>query len=389
VRPDRRGPPPLKTRVPFGVLYEHLYIHVPFCARRCAYCDFSIAVRPAVPVREFVDAIGAEWATRHGSSSFVLQTLYFGGGTPSKLGGEGIERLLGMIRERATLTPDAEVTLEANPEDVTSEAVRAWRLAGVNRLSLGVQSFDDRVLTWMHRTHDSAGARRAVAVARDGGMDNISIDLIFAIPTDVGRDWARDVGTAIELELPHLSVYGLTVESRTPLGRWVARSESVEAPEDLFEAEFLLAHERISAMGLEHYEVSNYGMPGRHSKHNWSYWRRRPYAGLGPSAHEFDGTTRRWNTEAFAAWQSVAADGRDTVVGREVLDADQAEAERTYLGLRALSGLAASDELLVRTERWVKSGWATVTNNALCLTPMGWLRLDALASDLTQLRSRY
>ena len=296
---------------------------------------------------------------------------------------------MALVRERATLRQDAEVTLEANPEDITPDAVRAWRDAGINRLSVGVQSFDDRVLVWMHRTHDAAGARRAVALARDAGIENISIDLIFAVPTSVGRDWRSDIDAALELRLPHLSVYGLTVEPRTPLGRWVARNETVEAPEDSFETEFLLAHERITASGLEHYEVSNYGAPGRHSRHNWSYWGRVPYAGLGPSAHEFDGATRRWNTEAFAAWETLAASGGDTTAGSERLDDDQALSEQTYLSLRAAHGLPLTSPLAAQTARWVDAGWATSDAGTLRLTATGWLRLDALASDLTLLRSRY
>jgi oxygen-independent coproporphyrinogen-3 oxidase len=371
------------------VKYEHLYIHVPFCARRCAYCDFSIAVRSTVPAREFAEAIAAEWTTRHSESTFALRTLYLGGGTPSKLGGEGVARLLAVVRERASLAQDAEVTLEANPEDVTDENVRAWRDAGINRLSLGVQSFNDRALQWMHRTHDAAGAARAVSVARDGGLENISIDLIFALPASVGRDWARDLDMALALRTPHVSVYGLTVEPRTPLGRWVARREAVEAPEDSFESEFLLASRRLTGAGLEHYEVSNYGRPARHSLHNWAYWQRRPYAGLGPSAHEFDGAIRRWNAEAFVEWKSLASAGRDTVAGSETLDADQSLSEEIYLHLRTTDGWAVTEDVRDRSVNWVESGWATVADGVLRLTPKGWLRLDALASDLTLLRSRY
>ncbi|HEX7938459.1 MAG TPA: coproporphyrinogen-III oxidase family protein, partial [Gemmatimonadaceae bacterium] len=283
----------------------------------------------------------------------------------------------------------AEVTLEANPEDITPAAVHAWSEAGINRLSIGVQSFDDRVLAWMHRSHDAVDAKRAVATARDGGIENVSIDLIFAVPSNLNRDWRRDVEQALELRLPHLSVYGLTVEPRTPLGRWVARHETVEAPEDSFESEFLLAHQAITSAELDHYEVSNYGFPGRHSRHNWSYWHREPYAGLGPSAHEFDGVERRWNTEAFSTWESLATAGRDTLAGSETLDDEQERAEQAYLSLRANEGLKATDEQLAQVARWVQSGWATIIGGVIRLTANGWLRLDALASDLTLLRSRY
>ena len=208
----------------------HVYIHVPFCARRCVYCDFSIAVRRSVPVEEYVRAVGAELAHRHAAAVLDLDTLYFGGGTPTKLGAEGVARLVGAISEHASIRSSAEVTLEANPEDISADAARAWRAAGVNRVSLGVQSFEDPVLSWMHRTHDSAAAHRAIESLRDAGLTNISIDLIFAAPSAVARTWERDLDTAVALELPHISVYGLTVEERTPLGRRVARHDLSEAP---------------------------------------------------------------------------------------------------------------------------------------------------------------
>jgi oxygen-independent coproporphyrinogen-3 oxidase len=371
------------------VRYEHLYVHVPFCARRCTYCDFSIAVRAKVPSGEFVDAVRAEWKSRHSGSTFTLDTLYFGGGTPSKLGGEGVARMMDMVREHSALNVGAEVTLEANPEDISVDSVRQWRASGVNRLSIGVQSFDDRVLKWMHRTHDATRARAAVADAREGGIENISIDLIFAVPLSVERVWRSDLDIALGLQLPHISVYGLTVEPQTPLGRWVARHETVEAPEESFEGEFLMAHEALTGAGFDHYEVSNYGTPGRHSRHNWAYWRRKPYGGLGPSAHEFTGEERSWNAEAFATWQSVAVSGNETVAGRETLAPDQVASESLYLGLRTTDGIVASEENVHASRKWVQSGWARVEGETLRLTPQGWLRLDTLASDLTLRPSRY
>ena len=368
---------------------EHLYVHVPFCARRCVYCDFSIAVRPVVPESEYVRALAAELDGRHAQSRFTLRTLYFGGGTPSKLGGPGVATLLTMLGDRVAFLPGAEITLEANPEDVTPETVRAWRSAGINRLSLGVQSFDERTLAWMHRTHDADAAHRAIAVARDGGIPEISADLIFATPADAPRSWERDLDIVLALQLPHLSVYGLTVEPRTPLGRWVGRREVTESPEETFEAEFLRAHATLTASGLEHYEVSNYGRPGHHSRHNWSYWLRKPYGGLGPSAHEFDGISRHWNIGAYAAWAAAAESGGKTTEGTEVLDADAIVAEEVYLGLRTNAGLQIEPSEAGMVTPWVQTGWATLsTAGRLILTALGWLRLDTLARDLTHARSR-
>ena len=368
---------------------EHVYVHVPFCARRCAYCDFSIAVRATVPVDEFVASIGREWDLRHRESSFELATLYFGGGTPSKLGAEGVARLMDVAGRRAAFRPDVEVTLEANPEDVSIDAARSWLRAGINRVSLGVQSFDNAVLSWMHRTHDAATALRAVDVLREAGFDNISFDLIFAAPSQVPRAWERDLETAIRLAVPHVSVYGLTVEPQTPLGRWVARRQVEEAPEDRFEQEYSLAHEMLTRAGLEHYEVSNYGIAGRHSKHNWAYWLRHPYGGLGPSAHEFDGSIRRWNSAPYADWDARLRHGESPTVGSERLTPEQVLAEEVYLGLRTAAGVSVSSDERAHVAPWIAAGWATLDSvDRFRLTAAGWLRLDALAADLTLLRSR-
>lgn len=369
---------------------QHLYVHVPFCARRCVYCDFSIAVRAVVPEEEYLEALGRELDSRHSTSELALQTLYMGGGTPSKLSPGGVARLIELIRSRATIAPDAEVTLEANPEDVTDDAVDAWKASGVNRVSLGVQSFDPAVLTWMHRTHTTEQSRLAVERLRTGGIDNVSIDLIFAAPAALGRSWERDIESAIALQVPHVSVYGLTVESHTPLGRWVARRDVTEAPEEAFEREFLAGSRALTSAGFEHYEVSNYAMPARASRHNSAYWWRSPYVGLGPSAHEFDGARRRWNVAPYAEWTRRLGRGADPVASTEELDAGQRAAEEVYLGLRTGAGLRLTDAELKHVRPWVDAGWAFLrAEGYLQLTPLGWLRLDALAADLTHFRSRY
>lgn len=370
--------------------FEHLYVHVPFCARRCVYCDFSIAVRSEIPTGEFTDAVASELRLRHSGSSLDLETVYFGGGTPSKLGGEGIARLLEVIRTHAHIRKGAEVTLEANPEDVSAEAVARWSAAGITRVSLGVQSFDDRVLSWMHRTHDARTAIGAVQALRAGGIVNISIDLIFAVPEDLGRSWRTDLETTLQLGLPHVSLYGLTVESHTPLGRWVERRTIEEAPERCYEVEFLDAERLLGEAGYEHYEVSNYGKPGCHSRHNWAYWERRPYVGVGPSAHEFDGRTRRWNVSAYTAWLGQLRASSDPIAGSEALSDEQVEQESVYLGLRTSNGVSVQPAGNPRLSRWVAAGWGALTpDTRLRLNAAGWLRLDSIASDLTAFRSRY
>ena len=368
---------------------RHVYLHVPFCARRCAYCDFSIAVRRVVPVDDYLDGVRRELALRWGAAPWGTETLYLGGGTPSRLGGDGVRRLFDVLAERIQLLPGAEVTLEANPEDVTPEALAAWRDAGVNRLSLGGQSFDDGVLRWMHRGHDAAAIVRAVEQARDAGFAHVSFDLIFALPPALARDWTSDLERAIALAPSHLSLYGLTVEPGTPLGRWRDRGEAGDVPEEQYESEFLEAHARLTAAGFAHYEVSNFAGSGGRARHNGAYWRGVPYAGLGPSAHEFDGATRRWNVAPYAAWLHRLREGADPVEGAELLTTENRTAETVYLGLRTSDGLKlVGDAERARVVRWVEAGWASLVDDHLTLTAAGWLRLDALAADLTLIRSR-
>lgn len=373
------------------MLPRHVYVHVPFCARRCSYCDFAIAVRRVVPVDAYAQALTRELKLRFGEGGeWTADTLYFGGGTPSRLGGDGVARLLDGIRQRIELSVDAEVTIEANPEDIDSESIRQWREAGVNRLSIGAQSFHDNVLVWMHRTHDAAAITRAVETARAGGIENLSLDLIFALPEAIERSWQRDLERMLALDPPHLSLYGLTVEPRTPLGRWHGRGQVIESPDERYEAEFLFAHEALTRAGFEHYEVSNFGKSEYHSRHNSAYWMGVPYAGLGPSAHEFDGVRRRWNVAPYAEWLSRLSGNADPVEDSEELTAENRMAEDVYLGLRTSRGLVLSNSETARTEAWVDAGWAErCGKNRIVLTPHGWLRLDALATDLTHVRSCY
>jgi len=376
---------------------RHVYLHVPFCRRRCTYCDFSIAVRKRIPAREYVDAVLQELrflgitdpvgVTDPGRE--VLETIYFGGGTPSLLPPDAIAALLTTLRDvlRATsLRDDVEVTLEANPEDVTLETATAWCRAGVNRVSLGAQSFDDRVLQWMHRSHDAARIVTAVRTLRGAGIDNISLDLIFALPAELERDWARDLEQALALGPAHLSLYGLTVEDRTPLARWISRGAAAPPDDDRYADEYLLAHSRLAACGYRFYEVSNAARDGRRSRHNSAYWSGRAYAGLGPAAHSFDGAMRRWNLAAWEAYRRAVAAGRSPVASQEVLTDEQRELERVYLALRTDAGLdlaALCRPLPPSTALWLERGWAEVRGERLVCTPEGWLRLDALARDLT------
>ncbi len=362
---------------------SHLYVHVPFCARRCVYCDFSIAVRSTVPVVDYLDGIERELSRVIASP---LETIYLGGGTPSKLGGDGVRALLDLVRASFTLSPDAEVTIEANPEDVTGESVDGWTTAGINRISLGAQSFHDNVLTWMHRTHDAKQIKESVRVGKEGGIDNISLDLIFALPPEIDRSWGDDLDAALELEPQHVSLYGLTIEPATPLSRWIDQRRVSTTGEDRYAEEFLLAHERLTSQGFTHYEVSNFALPTRESRHNSAYWTGVPYLGIGPAAHSFDGSHRRWNVKPYAEWLARLRSGESVIEGEELLDSQNSAAERVYLGLRTSGGYhigTAADADRATAELWARAGWAVIDGDLVRLNPEGWLRLDALATGLT------
>ena len=365
----------------------HLYIHVPFCARRCSYCDFAIAVRRNTPSREFLQVVLREWERwqRHPGwlESPELETVYLGGGTPSRLEPEVLGDLLGRLGADRPLSRDAEITIEANPEDVTLRTVESWLAAGINRVSLGAQSFSPAALAWMHRTHTAAQIARAVEAVRAAGARNVSLDLIYGLPDAVVRDWIADREHALALAPAHLSLYGLTVEPRTPLARWIARGQTVPAPDERSAREYLAAHERLARAGYEHYEVSNAARPGFRSRHNQAYWSRRPYLGIGPSAHSGFGRTRSWNLPAWEEYRARLLSGESATAGAETLDDVQVALEELYLGLRTDGGIAAAslDPVVART--WQEAGWAVGDSGRVRLTAAGWLRLDALVASLT------
>jgi len=366
----------------------HVYVHVPFCARRCSYCDFAVAVRRDVPSRRFVAAVLQEWRgwQEHPAwqRSPEVQTLYFGGGTPSRLDPGGIADVVDAIRAARPVAAGAEVTLEANPEDVTPAVAKAWRDAGVNRVSLGVQSFDPKVLVWMHRTHSAEQVAPALDAVRAAGIDAVSLDLIFGLPSALGRDWERDLSLAFALAPDHLSLYGLTVEAHTPLGRWAERGEVIPVDDERYAAEFLAADRSLGEHGFEHYEVSNAARPGRRARHNSAYWLRAPFIGLGPSAHSGFSRTRQWNLRDWSAYERASATGQTVVAGTEELSDGAVELEEVYLGLRTSEGVPSALLPADTVEAWTRAGWAqSNSDRRVRLTPEGWLRLDALVASAT------
>jgi oxygen-independent coproporphyrinogen III oxidase len=364
----------------------HLYLHVPFCARRCSYCDFAIAVRRVVPSEAYRQAVLQEWAWwQHEpvwEHSAVLDTVYFGGGTPSRLDPDSIADLMAGLSRDRQLAASAEITLEANPDDVTPAAAKAWRAAGVNRVSLGVQSFNPTVLQWMHRTHRACQVPHAVEAIRRAGIQSLSLDLIFGLPAELDRDWDDDLEQAFGFAPEHLSLYGLTLEPHTVLAHRVGRGELVPVDEERYASEFLRTHQALTERGYEHYEVSNAALPGHRARHNSAYWRRAPFIGLGPSAHSGFANERRWNLRDWAAYERTVTAGASPGAGRELLDSDALKLEELYLGLRTTDGVRFDCLPSDTVESWRFEGWATCSDGMVQLTPEGWLRLDALVASV-------
>ncbi|HET9947298.1 MAG TPA: radical SAM family heme chaperone HemW [Longimicrobiales bacterium] len=365
-----------------------VYVHAPFCVRRCVYCDFAVTVDPRGDARGWLDALSRELelVEREGLLALDarLETLYVGGGTPSLLGPDAMAGLAARFGGERLSAPDLEWTAEANPESFTPELARAWRRAGVNRVSLGVQSFHEPTLRWMGRLHGPEGAERAVRTARAAGFTNVSVDLIFGLPPRLERSWEDDLERALALDVPHVSLYGLSVEPSTPLGRAVAAGRE-RLDEERYREDYLVACERLAAAGYRHYEVSNFAREGCASRHNAAYWDGRPYLGLGNGAHSYAHPVRRWNVRDWAAYRERLARGASPEEGRETLSDEARALERVWLGLRTDAGLPWDE--LGETARALVRGWqarglAVRAPDRVRLTPLGWLELDRLAVEL-------
>ncbi len=368
---------------------RHLYVHAPFCARRCRYCDFAVTVERRPESARWLRAIEAELALleRGGEVRLAdrIETLYLGGGTPSLLDAGAVAGLGGVVGAERMAADGFEWTAEANPESFQSETARAWARAGVNRISFGVQSFDPGALRWMGRLHSAADANAAIARARAAGIDNLSLDLIFGLPNPVARDWRRDLDGALSLAAPHISLYGLTIEEGTPLARLLREGRIRPAGEERYRDEFLLAAERLAAEGYDHYELSNFARPGFASRHNRACWRGAPYLGLGNGAHSFHGGRRHWNERDWARYATRIEAGGLARSGGERPGLGQRRLEKIWLALRTAKGLdpaALPPAALPLLGRWRARGLAMARSDRIHLTPRGWLLLDTLAVEL-------
>lgn len=366
-----------------------IYVHAPFCARRCTYCDFAVSVRSTGDADDWLAAIEAELAIVRGEGLFevsdTLDTLYVGGGTPSLLGPDAMEGLARVVGEELLHGKGLEWTAEANPESFTAEVADGWARAGVNRISLGAQTFHEGALRWMGRLHGPDGPERALAAARGAGITNVSVDLIFGLPRAVGRSWSDDLARVLDLDVPHVSLYGLTVEAGTALGRAVREGREPPVDEEQYREEFLLAAKTLATAGYVHYEVSNFARPGAEARHNSVYWQGRPYLGLGNGAHSYAPPVRRWNARAWEDYRAAVRDGRSPEESRERVDQRAEKLEAIWLGLRSSRGISMPrgvSKVRNRVDGWLERGLAVEEDGRLRLTTEGWLLLDELAVDL-------
>jgi oxygen-independent coproporphyrinogen-3 oxidase len=279
-----------------------IYIHIPFCKKSCSYCDFHFSTN-VNSKKTIVDHLKKEISLRKNELiSGPVNSIYFGGGTPSLLDEAELNSILQSIRENFKINPNAEITFEANPDDITKNSLQIWKKNGINRLSIGVQSFLEEELKWMNRAHDAKSSETSVKMAQDNGFDNITIDLIYGSKFQSMLTWERTLQKALDLKTQHISSYNLTIEQKTLLGTNFKKGLEPAVNDELSSRQFVLMSEFLSANGFVHYEISNFGKENYFSLHNSNYWRGEHYLGLGPSAHSYNGTERRWNVSSNSAY---------------------------------------------------------------------------------------
>ncbi len=368
------------------------YLHVPFCTQRCGYCSFNTAPDAPGAVARFVPALlgeidlvaGAPWA-----GAVDLRSVFLGGGTPSLLPAEAMADILERLRARLGVEPGAEITVECNPESVSLERLAGYRRAGVTRISLGVQSLDDRILPTLDRLHSAAQARRAFDDARAAGFDDVSVDLIYGLPGLDLATWEETVKRALGWEPDHLSAYALTLDEGS---LWNSAGVTRLPAEETVTAQYGRLTELAAEAGFEHYEVSNYARPGHRSTHNQIYWRAEEYLGLGPGACGFLGDVRYGNVKPVERYGALVAAGVPPVATHETLTPRQRMAERLILGLRLGDGVPAAwlDEraalgparLPATLEAWRERGLLGESDGRVRLTEAGFLLSDALFIEL-------
>ncbi len=365
-----------------------IYLHIPFCKQACHYCDFHFSTNLSRK-SDMVTALIEELEMRRGElNGEPIQTIYFGGGTPSLLSGGELTEILKTIKNEFEVAFNPEITLEGNPDDLSLSKLQEIKAAGVNRLSIGIQTFDNTRLQYINRAHTSEEAESCLINARNAGFDNISADLIYAIPPDNMNYWQSDLQKLLSYDLEHISLYGLTIEEKTAFGNWRQKGKLKEVPEETAARQYELAISELKAARYEHYEVSNFAKPGYYSRHNTGYWEDQKYLGVGPGAHSYDGNNRSFNVSNNARYLE-AISNQELALTTESLEPNDRLNDYIFTHLRTNKGINFQ-ELKARHhvdlkqdynylfDTWLAEELIELDENVLKLTSKGFMIADEI-----------
>jgi len=368
-----------------------IYIHIPFCKQACNYCDFHFSTS-LKDTDEMIDAICKEILLKKNRITDTVGSIYLGGGTPSLLSEKSLEKIFHTLTDNFSISSDAEITIETNPDDLDAKKLAQLRKLPVNRFSIGVQSFFNEDLVWMNRAHNSTEAETCIKRSQDAGFENLSIDLIYGYPLLTDEKWHSNINQAINLQVPHISGYSLTVEPRTALAAAIKKGKQIPVNDEQSAAQFVSLVEKLGIAGFDHYEISNFSLPGKHAVHNTNYWRGIPYLGIGPSAHGFNGNVRYLNIANNHKYMTQLASGQlaETI---EELDIYDRFNEYIMTSLRTMWGTDLNkikndygkiflEDTLKNIVPFIQRDWLKNENDKLILTMDGKLFADHIASEL-------
>lgn len=368
-----------------------LYIHIPFCRHKCHYCNFY-SLASTKNFGRLVDALKLEMGQRSSELSEPLDSVYLGGGTPSLLDEKQLMEVMQTVFSHFTVKKDAEITLEANPEDINPHQLEIFKKNHINRLSIGIQSFFDNELQYLNRIHSAKTAIDAVKLAKDKGFHNISIDLIYGLPNATTESWKKNLEQALKLNVPHLSCYALTIEPNTALARFIEKGRMKNVSDELFEHQFELLIEKTKELGYKQYEISNFCLDSYYAIHNTNYWFGEKYLGIGPSAHSYDGETRQWNVAHLKNYIDSVNSGK-VLTEYESLSAISKYNEYIMTRLRTFWGVSISeiqnmfgdeikDHFMFSISKYINSGHLNKSGDTILLTKKGKFVSDGIIADL-------
>ncbi|WP_256011283.1 radical SAM family heme chaperone HemW [Desertivirga xinjiangensis] len=368
-----------------------IYLHIPFCKKACHYCDFHFTTSLKYK-NELLHAMNTELHLRKDYLKQDIETIYFGGGTPSVISTGELERLINTSTSLFTVNPKAEITMEANPDDLDRQKVQELRHTPVNRFSIGIQSFFEEDLLWMNRAHNAVEAESSVKRVQDAGFENITVDLIYGYPLLTNEKWISNIRKVIDLQIPHISAYSMTVEPQTALASFIKKGKQANMNDAQSAEQFLILMDMLEEAGYEHYEISNFAKPGSYSRHNSNYWKGVTYLGIGPSAHSFDGESRQWNVANNAKY--IDALLKNSLPSEwEVLSTENKLNEYIMTSLRTIWGMSLSHierefgsdhqkTVFESLQQFLDKNWVISKDNNITLTRQGKLYADHIAAEL-------